>query len=48
MNYSKIEVSSESIQCLEFIFKHLRDENEKLKMENELLKNQIDGKIYDV
>jgi hypothetical protein len=48
MNHTKIEVSSENIEDLEHIFKYLRIENEKLKTENELLKNQIEGKIYDV
>jgi regulator of replication initiation timing len=48
MNHTKIEVSSENIEDLEHIFKYLRNENEKLKTENELLKNQIAGKIYDV
>lgn len=48
MNHTKIEVSSENIEDLEHIFKYLRIENEKLKTENELLKNQIAGKIYDV
>ena len=48
MNHTKIEVSSENIEDLKHIFKYLRIENEKLKTENELLKNQIAGKIYDV
>jgi hypothetical protein len=37
-----------AIEDLALTVKNLREENKKLKTENELLKLQIAGKIYDV
>ena len=49
MNYSlPIAISEETIEDLNAIIKYLCEQNKKLKTENELLKLQIAGKIYDV